>query len=51
MANYKTMYVHLFQETTKAIEILQKAQQQCEEMYLSSEESIQSISVCDTQAK
>ena len=34
MPDYKTMYLHLFQETTKAIEVLQKAQQQCEEMYV-----------------
>ena len=35
MADYREMYIKLFQETTRAILILQKAQQDCEEMYLS----------------
>ena len=35
MANYKEMYIALFRDTTKAIELLQKAQQSVEEMYIS----------------
>lgn len=49
MADYKAMYVHLFQETTKAIEILQQAQLWCEEKYLNGEETIQAISESITQ--
>ena len=49
MADYKAMYVHLFQETTKAIEMLQKAQQQCEEMYLNNMETIRPIFTCNKQ--
>ncbi len=37
MENYKEMYRELFIAVTKAIEILQKAQQKCEEMYISVE--------------
>ena len=50
MANYKAMYVHLFQETTKAIELLKKVQQECEEMYLNSEETAV-VSLCNEQTK
>lgn len=38
MADYKEMYVHLMRETERAIQILIKAQQDCEEMYLSAPE-------------
>lgn len=34
MPNYKEMYLHLIRETEKAIQILVKAQQNCEELYL-----------------
>ena len=33
MANYREMYLALFRETTKAIHILQRAQQEAEETY------------------
>lgn len=35
MPDYKEMYLLLFRATTKAIAILQQAQQQAEERYLS----------------
>ncbi len=35
MPDYKEMYLMLFRETTKAISMLQLAQQQAEEMYIS----------------
>ncbi len=38
MENYKEMYRELFIAVTKAIRILQEAQQKCEEMYISVEE-------------
>ncbi len=38
MENYKAMYRELFIAVTKAIRILQEAQQKCEEMYISAEE-------------
>lgn len=38
MTDYKEMYLHLMRETEKAIRILIKAQQDCEEMYLSAPE-------------
>jgi len=38
MANYKEMYIQLFQAMTNAIDLLQKAQSQVEEIYLSSDE-------------
>lgn len=38
MADYKEMYVHLMQNTEKAIRLLIQAQQDCEEMYLSASE-------------
>ena len=34
MPNYQEMYLHLMRETEKAIRILVKAQQDCEELYL-----------------
>ncbi len=39
MPNYKAMYLTLFNAYTKAIEILQKAQQDAEEHYMSEESS------------
>lgn len=38
MADYRKMYYHLFNETTKAIEILQNAQQKAEEIFTDSED-------------
>ncbi len=35
MADYKEMYFHLFREVEKAVRILQKAQLDCEEIYIS----------------
>ncbi len=35
MKPYKEMYYRLFNATTKAIEVLQEAQQETEEMYIS----------------
>jgi hypothetical protein len=35
MPDYKEMYLSLFRETTKAIGILQSAQQKTEEIYIS----------------
>lgn len=38
MENYKEMYRELFIAVTKAIRILQEAQQKCEKMFISAEE-------------
>ena len=38
MPDYKEMYLKLFRATTEAIEILQQAQQQIEEEYISATE-------------
>ena len=38
MADYKSMYLKLFNEVTDTIERLQKIQQECEEVYINSEE-------------
>ena len=35
MPDYKGMYLYLMRETEKAVRILVKAQQDCEELYLS----------------
>lgn len=35
MADYKEMYLRMFRATAKSIELLQQAQQDCEELYLS----------------
>lgn len=43
MPDYKEMYRVLFSETTKAISILQKAQQRTEEMYISDDSSEKQI--------
>ncbi|MCF2663955.1 hypothetical protein JQM66_05200 [Oscillibacter valericigenes] len=37
MPDYKEMYLHLMRETEKAIRILEKAQQDCEELYVGDE--------------
>ena len=39
MADYAKMYARLFNAQTRAIEILQQAQQETEEMYISAPES------------
>ena len=38
MADYKEMYLKLFQATEKAIDLLIAAQQECEELFLSAQE-------------
>lgn len=38
MADYKAMYVKMFEASEMAINILIKAQRECEEMYLSAPE-------------
>ena len=38
MADYKKMYIRLFRAVTQSIELLQEAQQDCEELYLSASE-------------
>lgn len=38
MADYREMYRKLFQATTNAIDILQKAQQETEEPYMTSDQ-------------
>lgn len=38
MADYKEMYIRMFRAATQAIEILEKAQQDCEELYISASE-------------
>ena len=38
MVDYKSMYLKLFNEVTDTIERLQKIQQECEEIYIKSEE-------------
>lgn len=40
MPDYKRMYAVLFREMTKAITIMQEAQQLTEEMYISSDDPI-----------
>lgn len=37
MPDYKRMYITLFKETTRAIAILQAAQQKTEEIYISAD--------------
>ena len=43
MADYAKMYKELFRAVTRAIDILQKAQQDAEEIYISADESITEI--------
>ena len=38
MPNYQKMYLRLFNAVTDSIEILTKAQQDCEEFYISDDE-------------
>lgn len=38
MPDYKKMYLRLFHAVTDSIEILTKAQQDCEELYISDDE-------------
>lgn len=38
MADYKAMYIHLFQQVERAARILQQAQLDCEEMYINTPE-------------
>ena len=38
MADYKEMYLKLFRATTEAIAILQRVQQETEDLYISEEE-------------
>lgn len=38
MADYKKMYIHLFQQVERAVRILQQAQLDCEEIYISTPE-------------
>ena len=38
MPDYREMYIHLLQETEKAVRILIKAQQACEELYINAPE-------------
>lgn len=49
MADYQTMYTVLFRRVTAAIEELQNAQRQTEEMYISSAPT--NIRVIDTDKK
>jgi len=44
--NYKEMYTTLFRETTKAISILQSAQQKTEEIYISDDTEDNLIIIC-----
>jgi len=46
MPDYKEMYLHLFREMTRAILILQKAQEQTEEMYIA-EDSVNNDSTAE----
>ena len=46
MPNYKEMYTTLFRETTKAISILQSAQQKTEEIYISDDTEDNLIIIC-----
>lgn len=39
MADYKEMYIHLMHETNQAIELLIKAQRDCEDMLLNAPET------------
>ena len=39
MADYKEMYKKLFRAVTQATDILQKAQLECEEIYINSSEN------------
>ena len=38
MPDWKSMYIHLFRETERAIDILTSAQRKCEDMYINAPE-------------
>lgn len=38
MADYKAMYKHLFQQTERAVRIIQQAQLDCEDIYINTPE-------------
>jgi len=38
MADYKAMYKHLFQQTERAVRMIQQAQLDCEEIYINTPE-------------
>ena len=40
MPDYREMYLTMMRETEKAIRLLVKAQQQCEELYINSPEPV-----------
>ena len=40
MPDYAQMYAHLFRATTKAIKLLQAAQQETEELYLAADKPL-----------
>ena len=50
MADYREMYLRLFRATTRAIEMLTEAQQECEEIYLSAEEEMLPLPVSEDAA-
>ncbi len=45
MENYKEMYRELFIAVTKAVRILEEAQQKCEEMYIEAEDRDKVINI------
>ena len=45
MIDYKEMYLALFRDMTKAIELLQEAQKRAEEQFISAEEG----SICNSE--
>ena len=38
MPDWRSMYIHLFRETERAIDILTNAQRKCEDMYINAPE-------------
>jgi len=51
MPDYKEMYFKLFRATEDAINILIKAQQECEEMYISSSDPVTKLTDALKEAK
>lgn len=45
MADYKLMYEHLFNAVTDVIEILQKAQQKTEDIYIENEYKVTNLTI------
>ena len=45
MTDYKSMYLKLFKTTTDTINELKKVQCECEEMYISSKESLDKVEI------